>query len=335
MAENIWQPLSNACFQSTRKYEEEEVEQEVREAKEDDQQWVAAEAFVNNMCAGGEDEEEKERKEGKEEKGETREEKRKEVSLVTSAPLWGDIPVSEDGDNDGDGDGEQEGTIKTVIEYRQHPVTKKKMKITRTIRVTVRKVRMNKQVLARKKWAKFGDCVGLPSGVVFFLFSCHWFVVLFIGPEAGITMVDSVSMTLDLKQGGTNQSTPTPPPPSSSSSAKSPGTLSASSICRHCGLTGHFSFYCPQRKSSLSSQAPATTTPAVAKTLPASTSKYIPLHLRDDSQSSLRVNNVNEETTEKDLRDLFGVFGRIANIFIAKVCFLPYFFFLLSHLLFF
>ena len=38
---------------------------------------------------------------------------------------------------------------------------------------------------------------------------------------------------------------------------------------------------------------------------------------RDDS-NTLRVTNLSEDTTDDDLRDLFGRFGRISRVFLAK-----------------
>lgn len=61
-------------------------------------------------------------------------------------------------------------------------------------------------------------------------------------------------------------------------------------------------------------------------------SKYVPLHLRpgatgeamssnrfdDSDQSTLRVTNISEDTTEDDLRELFSGTGRIQRVYLAK-----------------
>ena len=37
-----------------------------------------------------------------------------------------------------------------------------------------------------------------------------------------------------------------------------------------------------------------------------------------DDLPTLRVTNVSEDTTDNDLRDLFGMFGRVARVFIGR-----------------
>jgi len=63
-----------------------------------------------------------------------------------------------------------------------------------------------------------------------------------------------------------------------------------------------------------------------------STGKYVPVHLRagadarsssrfsdrDGEQNTLRVTNISEDTTERDLQELFRPFGQIARIYLAK-----------------
>ena len=68
---------------------------------------------------------------------------------------------------------------------------------------------------------------------------------------------------------------------------------------------------------------------------PASTGKYIPpsqrgdkkpgergesfgSRLQQDDQATVRVTNLSEETQESDLRELFGYFGGIKRVFLAK-----------------
>jgi len=54
-------------------------------------------------------------------------------------------------------------TKKTVVSYKTNEKGQK-IKVTKVIRYYKKKVKVNKNVEKRKKWAKFGDCKGLPPG---------------------------------------------------------------------------------------------------------------------------------------------------------------------------
>src|ERR1700761_1166375 len=64
---------------------------------------------------------------------------------------------------------------------------------------------------------------------------------------------------------------------------------------------------------------PAESTAAAANVSTAG-GKYVPpsMGAGRDELPTLRVTNVSEDTTENDLRDLFGTFGRVARVYVGR-----------------
>jgi len=113
-------------------------------------------------------------------------------------------------------------------------------------------------------------------------------------------------------------------------------------VCRLCGETGHWTLKCPKR-SSIKPSNLDTEVFSEEKTSNSSSSssnnnstastngKYIPVWKRggaqsvgerqgslSEDQSTLRVTNLSEDTTEQDLSDLFRRFGHTSRIYLAK-----------------
>lgn len=167
---------------------------------------------------------------------------------------------------------------------------------------------MNRHVLERQQWEKFGDCKGLPRG-----------------PEKNVTYQSIEIIHLDLK-------------PKKREEEKEENPLSKTTAqigCRNCGDVGHWTLKCPKRQTiqafakpgdngSGPDDVPAPTTVA------GTGSKYIPMHQRIGAEAksssfsrmddayALRVTNLSEDVTEDDLQDLFSRFGHTSRIFLAK-----------------
>lgn len=215
--------------------------------------------------------------------------------------------------------------IKTVVEYVTNEQGQK-LKVTRKIKSVSKPVRVNKHVLARRKWSKFGDCTGLPPG-----------------PETNITYVSFEVINLDLR------------PKKRGEEEKEEDSLqklkeSASIVvCRNCGETGHWTLKCPKRTEISPFGA---SKPPEEDSLGGGSSeekgggsggdgnKYVPMHLRNlnasgggssgdsrrgvsslqqrSDEATLRVTNLSEDVSESDLQDLFRRFGHTSRIYLAK-----------------
>lgn len=214
---------------------------------------------------------------------------------------WGD--ETEDNDTK-----DQKGAIRTLEPIYRKNDAGQTVKITRRVRIVTQKVRVNKNVAMRKKWAKFGDCKGLPDGA-----------------EEGVTDFDRAVIVLDLRARKRDENKEDDP------FAKL-GTVGGSVVvCRNCGETGHWTLKCPKRggapsTDSSSSSGKASTQSAAAGGAPG---KYVPVHQREgpkragvtmlrDDTATLRVTNLSEDTSEQDLAELFRPFGHTSRIYLAK-----------------
>lgn len=234
------------------------------------------------------------------------------------------------GDQDGDEDDEKSGDklapkiwcsapdkngVKTITEYRTEP-DGRKVKVIRKVKETKVTMRVNKHVLARRKWAKFGDAAGLPPG-----------------SEKNVTYATHENIVMNLKPRKREDDNEDEDDPLSK--------LKGDSIvvCRHCGEQGHWTLKCPKRGGitvEIKGRAPDMGTAAPGGSGggdPANPNKYVPMHLRagatrgagaedknrrEDDANTIRVTNISEDTTEDDLRDLFRRFGHTSRIYLAK-----------------
>lgn len=246
---------------------------------------------------------------------------------------WGDAKMQW-GDQDGDDEKGAEAVrsmpkiwtsapdkngIKTVTEYRTED-DGRKVKVIRKIKENKVKIRVNKRVIERRKWSKYGDCAGLPAG-----------------PEANITYPTYENINLQLKPRKREddfleeEANANP-----LAKLKTEGSIV---VCRHCGETGHWTLKCPKRgaievttknrpggdsfeSSGGGGKPPSGRTDA--------SGKYVPVHMREgadkakednrreDDANTLRITNISEDTTEDDLRDLCRRFGHTSRIYLAK-----------------
>jgi translation initiation factor 3 subunit G len=216
--------------------------------------------------------------------------------------------------------------IKTVVTYRIDPQTFQKVRTTRKIKSVLKKEHVAPAVAARKAWAKFGSEKGNKPG-----------------PDLKTTQVGE-DIPLKLAFGWKN----------AEKQQEEQGKLMAKVdnkkvACRIC-KGDHFTAKCPYRDTlapidEIGAGGLGAGTPGLdgrGSPEPDAVSggggvrgAYIAPHLRAggarlqtagasmdrrerDDSNTLRVTNLSEDTTDDDLRDLFGRFGRISRVFLAK-----------------
>jgi len=222
--------------------------------------------------------------------------------------------------------------IKTITEYRTDEATGKKLQVVRKVKETRVSTLMNKNVLARRQWKKFGKCTKLPPG-----------------PEPGATFTSHDNIQLQLKckkrEDDTTEEDEDP--------LRKLGQQKESIVtCSHCGERGHWSLKCPKRdaivvvqKTRPNEEPPSRPESSGDSRRPGAgggggdEGKYVPVHMRgkgdvrgggdarkgdaaqrleEDSSNQIRVTNISEDTTENDLRELFRRFGTTSRIYLAK-----------------
>lgn len=212
-----------------------------------------------------------------------------------------------------------ENGIRTTVEYVINE-DGKKVKITRKIKRTLQKSIVDHNVAERQKWAKFGKERGNKPG-----------------PDRATT---TVGETVALQMSAGNKMSEVES--QQEEAAKKP-KVGRQVVCRLC-KGEHFTAKCPykDRLSEMDSDLlppeddlpPLDTVPNGPAATSGGPSKYIPLHMRPgagrgqgesmrgpgnrDDLPTLRVTNISEDVQEQDLRDLFGVFGRVARVYVGR-----------------
>lgn len=196
----------------------------------------------------------------------------------------------------------------------------KKVKTTRKIRKTVHQIHVNPAIAERRQWAKFGMEKGKPAG-----------------PQRETT---SVAENIIFRPSANYKATQRE---DEGKMDEQKAKLKDKKIkCRICSGE-HFTSRCPFKETmapegeagagmgddltGVAADAPA------AGGLGTGGSSYVPPFLRKgaagggermggkyerDDLATLRVTNVSESAEEDDLRDLFGRFGRVTRVFLAK-----------------
>lgn len=193
----------------------------------------------------------------------------------------------------------EENGERTIVEYTTD-VNGRKVKVTRRVKLVPKTVKLNKHVLARRAWKKFGDCAGKA------------------GPEENITTIESNPVFLNLTMVKEEE---TKVVEKSLDDAKV-------TVCRHCGESGHWTLKCPKRKDALPPSMQIEREREAAAESTSSTGKYTipnkrggvrarPEH-HEEEVPALRVTNLPDEITDQDLQDLFRPFGHTTRIFLAK-----------------
>lgn len=202
--------------------------------------------------------------------------------------------------------------IKTITEYHtdENGIG---VRTVRKVRETTVTTRVNKSVVARKQWKKFGKCVGLPPGL-----------------EPNVTYVSPENINLQLKLNKHEDETPNDD--DSLTGLEKLKSKKSIVLCKHCAGS-HWSLKCPKLAEICGTQEqpgakskPPYEEPSSLELLATnvqSRGKYVPIHLRtkptgpDESANQIRVSNIPDGTTENDLRDLFRPFGNTSRIYIA------------------
>jgi len=202
--------------------------------------------------------------------------------------------------------------IRTVTDFYVNE-KQQRVKVTRTIKMVKKLTKVNKNVIERRKWKKFGDCEGVPAG-----------------PESNVTYksTEIINMNLKPKKQGEEEHV----------DEKDNVPLV---VCRLCGETGHWTLKCPKRSSikpgnldteGFNEEKTTSSSSAASNGAASTTGKYVPIWKRGgaqggggerqpgmgEDQSTLRVTNLSEDTTEQDLSDLFRRFGHTSRIYLAK-----------------
>lgn len=217
-----------------------------------------------------------------------------------------------------------ENGIVTIVEYAVNDEGKK-VKITKRIKRTLQKAVVDHAVAERKTWSKFGQERGSKPG-----------------PDRATTTVGE-NVTLKLSAGNKN----TEPEQSAEQAIKANLAKAGAGkvLCRLC-KGDHFTAKCPYKDSLAGLDAPGiggTDVPPAdddfgrESAAPSNSigGKYVPPSMRGgagargageamgrpgnrDDLPTLRVTNVSEDTSDQDLRDLFGAVGRVARVYVGR-----------------
>jgi len=215
----------------------------------------------------------------------------------------------------------EDGT-KSVISFR-FSEQGKLIRTTRKIRITTKQETVPPAIAERKKWAKFGAEKGHAAG-----------------PDLTTTTIGEnvpfrLSPAYNKLQHQQQQQQQQDGDGDGSQSMKS--KLADKKVsCRIC-KGEHFTARCPYRDTmpaldDLGDGPPNAGLSAVQES--STTGKYVPVHLRAggggagagdkmsfrerDDLSTLRVTNLSEDTMEEDLRAIFGKYGGLSRVFLAK-----------------
>ncbi|KAK7046751.1 eukaryotic translation initiation factor 3 subunit G [Favolaschia claudopus] len=214
-----------------------------------------------------------------------------------------------------------ENGIRTTIEYTVNE-DGKKVKITRRSKRVLQKSVVDHTVAERLKWAKFGQERGKPSG-----------------PDRATT---TVGENVALKISAGNKHGNEPEKEEENTKAKLAKAGAGKVVCRLC-KGDHFTAKCPHKEALAGLEAdPDEDAPALGDALlptlggSSTGGKYVPPSMRGpggtrtagpsgpgggtsrDDLPTLRVTNISEDTQENDLRELFGIFGRVARVYVGR-----------------
>ncbi|KAF8068041.1 eukaryotic translation initiation factor 3 subunit G-domain-containing protein [Lyophyllum atratum] len=218
-----------------------------------------------------------------------------------------------------------EDGVRTVIEYSVNDEGKK-VKITRRIKRTLQKSIVEHNVAERQKWAKFGAEKGKKAG-----------------PDRATT---TVGENVALKLSAGNKTGEAEPAPEENVKVQLARAGAGKVVCRLC-QGEHFTAKCPYKdtlagldNTDAGAAGDEDTHGKGPTALPSSLGasaggKYVPPSMRGpggtrtagtgvggagnrDDLPTLRVTNISEDTQENDLRDLFGIFGRVARVYVGR-----------------
>ncbi|KAJ7207058.1 translation initiation factor eIF3g [Mycena pura] len=241
--------------------------------------------------------------------------------MPTAVPKTSWAEDVEEAENFVDEDG-----VRTTIEYSENEEGKK-VKITRRTKRVLQKSVVEHAVAERLRWDKFGKEKGNARGP----------------DRATTTVAENVALKLTA---GNKHSNETDKAEEETTKVKLSKAGAGKVICRLC-KGDHFTAKCPHKEALAGLEAdPAQDEDAPAggdASVPApggigglgsGGGKYVPPGVRGlgstrtagapgagggrDDLPTLRVTNISEDTQENDLRELFGIFGRVARVYVGR-----------------
>jgi len=197
-----------------------------------------------------------------------------------------------------------EGDIKKIISYEERD--EKYVKVTRFYKLT--KLKVPKQVSDRKKWRKFGECAKDPPGI----------------NPANSMVGDGVFLTLATKKDQEEKKEDGLAEKMTKLKSSGQGMV----VCRIC-KGPHWTKQCPYKDTLGVALDVQQDEASVLKPPTRAPGAYVPPSIRKgevasdttrqrDENPTIRVSNLAEETSEKDLQDLFKPFGPVSRIYLAK-----------------
>jgi len=203
------------------------------------------------------------------------------------------------------------GDSKIVTEYKTNEHGKK-VKVVRYYKIEKRRV--SQSIARRKGWKKFGNSANDSPGP---------------NPATTIISEDIFMQFVGNRDEDMSSGVETEDDALKKLQNSGKGMVQ----CRHCGMD-HWSLKCPYKDKlgTLNKDTPPPPEPQAVdeKGKPA---KYVPPNMRDggnkrgetmtntrnkDEANTIRVTNLPEEIQDQDLKELFGPFGRVTRIFLAK-----------------
>ncbi|KAJ7248222.1 eukaryotic translation initiation factor 3 subunit G-domain-containing protein [Mycena haematopus] len=236
---------------------------------------------------------------------------------VADAPIktsWAD--ELDEAERPKDEDFVDENGIRTTIQYTVNEAGKR-VKITRRTRRVLQKSVVDRNIAKRCKWPKFGLEKGNPSG-----------------PGRTTRVEEEVELKISAGNKYGNQ----PEKEEESTKTKLAKAGAGKVSCRLC-KGEHFTAKCPHKNAftglevdaadedAPTAEGDAAPTAGLGPGLGVgSRDKYVPPSMRPASGSggsrddlpTLRVTNISQDTEEDDLRELFGVFGRVARVYVGR-----------------
>ncbi|KAF7323831.1 Eukaryotic translation initiation factor 3 subunit G [Mycena kentingensis (nom. inval.)] len=210
-----------------------------------------------------------------------------------------------------------ENGIRTTIEYLTNE-DGKQVKVTRRTRRVLQKSVVDHAVAERLKWAKFGQEKGKMSG-----------------PDRATTTVGEEVL---LKISAGNKAGEVEKVPEDDTKQKLAKAGAGKVLCRMC-KGDHFTAKCPHKDALAGLELDPAANDDISAPLndvapvpAATTGKYVPPGQRPGARNAaggpvtgsredlptLRVTNISEDTQENDLRELFGMFGRVARVYVGR-----------------
>jgi len=200
--------------------------------------------------------------------------------------------------------------IKTMIEYKVKEETGQKVKITTKLRVSKQTNNVTPSMVERRKWAKFGDAVGVS-----------------VEEERTRTVVSTEEIFLERPK--LEKKAETEKLDQLQALANSNSSLL---VCRICGKKGdHWTSKCPYKDLAASKGMTVGESPDDVGA-GAGAGGYVPPSMRGGAtaaassgesmfksrdENSLRVTNLSDDAREQDLQELFRPFGPVTRIYIA------------------